>query len=55
MLEARPTWLRKQPIYINAYINGLYVVFIYLVPFIMLAVLNIAIYRQVSGIAAEAK
>lgn len=53
MYEARPTKLRRHPLYINVYINGFYVVFIYMVPFIMLAVLNAAIYRQIQRANAE--
>lgn len=41
------TELRKDPIYINVYITGMYLVFIYMLPFSALAVLNAAIYRQV--------
>ncbi|KAE8743895.1 FMRFamide Receptor -part 2, partial [Frankliniella occidentalis] len=40
------TWLRRDPLYINVYITGMYLVFIYMLPFSMLAVLNAAIYRQ---------
>ncbi|XP_034250339.1 FMRFamide receptor-like [Thrips palmi] len=50
---ARPTTLRQNSLYINLYINGMYLVFIYMVPFTMLAVLNAAIYRQIRRANAE--
>lgn len=40
--------LRRNKIYISVYIHWLYMVFIYFLPFSCLAVLNGAIYRQVS-------
>lgn len=42
------TELRKNNTYIAVYIHWLYLVFLYFLPFISLAVLNLAIYRQVS-------
>lgn len=42
-----PTELRQTRIYISVYIHWLYFVFIYLLPFSCLAILNAAIYRQV--------
>lgn len=47
------TWLRRDPLYINVYITGMYLVFIYMLPFSMLAVLNAAIYRQIRRANAE--
>lgn len=43
----RATPLRQNELYIKLYINWLYLIFIYLIPFIGLALLNAAIYRQV--------
>lgn len=45
---ARPTELRENPLYISIYVQWCYLVFLYLIPFTSLAVLNAAIYRQVS-------
>lgn len=44
---ARPTNLRNDPLFISIYIQWCYLIFIYLIPFVSLAVLNAAIYRQV--------
>lgn len=41
--------LRNNELYISVYIHWLYLFFIYFVPFTCLAVLNAAIYRQVSS------
>lgn len=46
VLMASP--LRNNRIYISVYIHWLYMIFIYFLPFSCLAVLNAAIYRQVS-------
>lgn len=43
-----PSTLRKNPTYISVYIHWMYLVFLYIFPFSSLAVLNAAIYRQVS-------
>lgn len=43
-----PSSLRSNQIYISVYIHWLYLLFIYFLPFSCLAVLNAAIYRQVS-------
>lgn len=43
-----PTQLRQNDVYVNIYIHWCYLIFIYLLPFISLAVLNACIYRQVS-------
>jgi hypothetical protein len=45
------THLRHNPVYITIYIHWLYLIFIYLIPFATLAVLNTAIYRQVYNTA----
>lgn len=45
---ARPTQFRLNEVYVNIYIHWCYLIFIYLLPFISLAVLNACIYRQVS-------
>ncbi|XP_046985417.1 FMRFamide receptor [Schistocerca americana] len=42
-----PTSLRDNRIYISVYIHWLYFIFLYILPFACLAVLNTAIYRQV--------
>lgn len=44
---ARPTPLRINETYLAVYIHWCYLIFIYLIPFFSLAVLNIAIYNQV--------
>ena len=41
------TSLRQNKLYVNIYINLMYLLFIYVLPFSSLAVLNLAIYRQV--------
>lgn len=41
--------LRQDSVYIAVYIHWLYLVFLYFLPFISLAILNLAIYRQVSS------
>ena len=41
--------LRTNATYINVYINWLYLVFMYLLPFVCLAVFNLLIYREVSS------
>lgn len=43
-----PSSLRQNPVYISVYIHWMYLVFLYFLPFGSLAVLNAAIYRQVS-------
>lgn len=43
----RPTELRKNSLFIEVYVQWCYLVFLYLIPFGCLAVLNAAIYRQV--------
>lgn len=42
--------LRKDSVYIAVYIHWMYLVFLYFLPFVSLAILNLAIYRQVSTI-----
>lgn len=46
----RPTDFRLNNIYVNVYVHWCYLIFMYAVPFGCLAVLNAAIYRQVSFI-----
>lgn len=46
---ARATEFRSE-LYVNVYVHWCYMFFMYLVPFISLAVLNAAIYRQVTNI-----
>lgn len=46
---ARPTHLRLNEVYVNVYIHWCYLIFVYLLPFLSLAVLNACIYRQVSA------
>ena len=53
LYQVTPTWLRKDTLYVNVYINGMYLVFIYVLPFSMLAVLNAAIYRQVGQLTVN--
>lgn len=43
----RPSELRNNELYMRIYIHWLYLIFLYLLPFISLAVLNACIYRQV--------
>lgn len=43
-----PSSLRQNSTYISVYIHWMYLVFLYILPFSSLAVLNAAIYRQVS-------
>lgn len=43
----RPTQLRMNSLFIEVYVQWCYLVFLYLIPFGCLAVLNAAIYRQV--------
>lgn len=43
-----PSNLRQNPTYISVYIHWMYLVFLYFLPFSSMAVLNAAIYRQVS-------
>ena len=45
-----PTDLRNDYYYINVYVNGLYLVIMYIVPFGCLAVFNLLIYLEVSTI-----
>lgn len=48
---ARPTELRYgNEIYLTVYVHWCYLIFLYLIPFVSLAVLNAAIYRQVSNL-----
>lgn len=48
---ARPTELRStNETYLTVYVHWCYLIFLYLIPFVSLAVLNAAIYRQVSEI-----
>ena len=44
-----PTDLRNDYYYINVYVNGLYLVIMYIVPFGCLAVFNLLIYLEVSS------
>lgn len=44
----RPTELRNDPLFISVYVQWCYLVFLYVIPFGSLAVLNAAIYTQVS-------
>lgn len=44
----RPSKLRTNMIYVNVYVHWCYLIFMYVIPFGSLAVLNAAIYRQVS-------
>lgn len=44
-----PSPLRNNRVYINVYIHWMYLIFMYFIPFGFLAVLNTAIYRQVSN------
>ena len=45
--EVVPTMLRLDQYYIEIYINWMYLIFLYLAPFSLLAVFNILIYREV--------
>ena len=45
--EVVPTMLRLNQYYIEIYINWMYLIFLYLAPFSLLAVFNILIYREV--------
>lgn len=47
---ARPTELRNDPLFIAIYIQWCYLIFQCLIPFVSLALLNAAIYRQVRQI-----
>lgn len=44
----KPTEFRQNDLYVRIYIHWCYLIFIYLLPFISLAILNGCIYRQVS-------
>lgn len=46
----RPSALRENELYIRVYIHWLYLIFLYLLPFLGLAILNAAIYRQVMAV-----
>lgn len=46
----RPSDIRKNDIYVSVYVHWCYLIFMYVVPFGSLAVLNAAIYRQVSNL-----
>lgn len=48
-----PSSLRQNYTYITVYIHWMYLVFLYILPFSSLAVLNSAIYRQVSNFYAN--
>ena len=45
--NVEPTKLRNHPIYISVYITWAYLIFMYFIPFIGLAIFNLLIYRQV--------
>ena len=51
--EVTPTVLRQNPIYISIYITWMYLVVMYIVPFVSLAVLNLRIYIQIRHSQAE--
>ena len=44
---AVPTALRTDPVYISVYVNGMYFVFIYIIPFGSLAVFNLLIFLAI--------
>jgi len=46
-LEVVPTSLRRDEHYIEVYVTWLYLIFMYILPFTLLAVLNIVIYREI--------
>lgn len=48
--RAIPSGLRESSLYVTLYIHWFYFIFIYFLPFSALAILNAAIYRQVSDI-----
>ncbi|XP_040583738.1 FMRFamide receptor-like [Lepeophtheirus salmonis] len=45
--ELVPTSLRTNPLYVKFYIAWMYVIFMYIIPFVSLAILNFKIYRTV--------
>ena len=47
VLETMPTLLRTDPVYISVYVNGMYFVFIYIIPFGSLAVFNLLIFLAI--------
>ena len=51
--EVRPTSLRTDPTYISIYITWMYLVVMYIVPFVSLALLNLRIYVQIRHSTAE--
>ena len=51
--EVTPTPLRQNPMYISIYITWLYLVVMYIVPFVSLALLNLRIYVQIRQSQAE--
>lgn len=51
--EVRPTALRQNQVYISIYITWMYLVVMYIVPFVSLALLNLRIYVQIRHSQAE--
>lgn len=47
VLRTMPTDLRTDPVYISVYVNGMYFVFIYIIPFGSLAVFNLLIFLAI--------
>lgn len=45
--------MRAEPMYVSFYIHWMYMVFLYIIPFISLAILNACIYKQVRRANAE--